>query len=170
MDNNTTEQGVVIPQKTIEEASTEVDGELQLVINNEVDGAILESTQEVQKRFKVALSQELTTRLYDRANQVGRAFIIKKVLKKKSKIYDLQLKLAQGGTYIDETTIFNADGTVKCVVVRKKEIPPNYQSVKWLLSKIDGSSSTGKVTQKRTTKRSIDDVVNDTTSPEEEAS
>ncbi len=148
------------PSLIIEE-SRELDIELHNAIKNEVDGAILEETKKVMKKQGSKLTQALVTRLYDRANQIGKAYLMKKVLKAKKPLWDALEKVAKGGTYTERRVIRTADGGVTEITITK-EMPPNTTALKYLFNKIDGSSHIAIAIEEKE-QRSIDDIIaNDT--------
>jgi len=151
--NGEIEDGLIISE------SRELDIELHNAVKNEVDGAILEETKKVMKRQGSKLTQALVTRLYDRANTIGKAYIMKKVLKEKKPLYDALSKVAKGGTYTEETIFYNTDGSEKGRMVKVKQIPPNISALKYLFTKIDGSLHIAVATEVKESEGSIDDII-----------
>jgi len=157
------EKSIDTRQLNLEEG--EVDSELFLVVANEVEGAVLESTDKVSKAFKTTLTNELVMQIYDRANTIGKAFIMKEVLKDKKRLILSAKRLAWGGKYKTittktETVVINEVEYPKTTVTEKiEEVPPHGDTLKYLFGYIDGRTAIGKAI-KRETKEAIDDVIN----------
>lgn len=150
-----------IDKVTIDESGKELDSELHLIIKNEVDGLVLEETKEVMKKRGARLSQAIITKLNDRANQIGKAYIMKKVLKYKKPLFDSVYKLAQGGIYEEEIVVMDASGNIKNRILKTKQIPPNISAVKYLLNMVDGSRPDVVTVNKREVdNKDIDEVIN----------
>lgn len=145
----------------IGELSREIDGELQMIINNEVGGQVLETTSEVARKLKVKLTQELVTKVYDKGTIIGRAYIIKRVLKRKKDLVEALLRLSIGGIYKTTKckTLSNGETIIE---TEEKEVPPSKPALEYLLRHIDGSNGTTlKATRTLTPKKTIDDIINE---------
>ena len=153
--------GELISSDELIEANREVDTELHNMIKNEVDGALLETTRAVAKKHGSKLTQELVTKINDRANVIGRAYLMKKVLINKKKYYDALHKLARGGVLTETIETYDKDGELQYKVVKTKEYSANINAIKYLFGRVDGSNPIAIVKEERKQSQSIDDIITD---------